>query len=206
MTEVRVPVFLYQGSLCSTARDPGKHLFVLSAPWPTPVGGIVMKSCFACQVLCVHGDAVEYAFCQLTQDVVGSYESLVLALETRFQDRRPAASYLAQLESRRCQPSEKLTEYIADLRKLVIKGYPTADESTRETLVLHHFLKGLPDRQAAVSVGMTNPTTVEEARTALETYGSLRDEAPKPPKARVCRIGRSIVFGIRHQSRAAQFR
>ena len=28
-------------------------LFVLSVPWPTPVGGIVMKSCFTCQVLCV---------------------------------------------------------------------------------------------------------------------------------------------------------
>ena len=96
--------------------------------------------------------------------MVGSYESLVLALEARFQDRRPA---------------------VADLQKLVIKGYPTADESTSETLVLHHFLKGLPDRQAAVSVGMTNPTTVEEARTALETYGSLRDKDPKPPKARV---------------------
>ena len=78
-------------------------------------------------------------------------------------------SYLAQLEGRRQQPQEKLSEYVADLRKLVIKGYPTANESTKETIVLHHFLKGLPDRQAAISVGMTNPTTVEEARTALDT-------------------------------------
>ena len=104
--------------------------------------------------------------------------SLVRTLETR----RPVALYLAQLESHHCQPLEKLTEYIADLRKLVIKGYPTADDSTRETLLLHHFFKGLPDCQAAVSVGMTNPTMVEEARTALETYDTVQDEAPKPPK------------------------
>ena len=61
------------------------------------------------------------------------------------------------------KPQEKLSEYIADLRKLVIKGYPTANESTRETIMLHHFLKGLPDCQAAMSVGRTNPRTVEEA-------------------------------------------
>ena len=129
-------------------------------------------------------DAAEYAFSQLTPDVVGSYDSLVCTLEAKFQDGCPVASYLAQLESRRCQPSEKLTEYIADLRKLVIKGYPTADDSTRETLLLHHFLRGLPDHQAAISVSMINSTTVEEARIALETDGSLQDEAPKPPKVR----------------------
>ena len=69
-------------------------------------------------------------------------------------------------------------------RKLVIKGYSTADGTTRETLLLHHFPKWLPDRQAAISVGLTHPTTVEEARTTLETYGSLRNEAPMSPKLR----------------------
>ena len=141
----------------------------------------------------LRGDAAEYAFCQLTPDVLGSYGNLVLALEVRFQERRAVASYLAQLEGRRQQQDEKLSEYIADLRKLVIKGYPTANESTRETIVMHHFLKGLPDRQAAVSVGMTNPTTVEDARTALDTYQSLKDEVSKPPRVRAVQGGEEFV-------------
>ena len=57
----------------------------------------------------LRGDAVEYAFCQLAPDIVSSYRKLVLALEARFQERRAIASYLAQLESRRQQPGEKLS-------------------------------------------------------------------------------------------------
>ena len=45
----------------------------------------------------LRGDAAEYAFCQLTPDVVGSYDSLVCTLEATFQDCDPVASYLAQL-------------------------------------------------------------------------------------------------------------
>ena len=97
------------------------------------------------------------------------------------QERRAVASYLALLESSQ-QSGEKLSEYIADLWRLVIEGYPTTNDSTRKAIALHQFLKRLPDRQAAVSVGMTHPTTVEAARTALDTYQILREESSKLPK------------------------
>ena len=34
-------------------------------------------------------------------------------------------------------------------------------------------------------MGITCPETVEDARTALDTYTSLHDEDAKPPKARM---------------------
>ena len=74
------------------------------------------------------------------------------------------------------QAKEKLADYVADIKRLVIKGYPTADAQTREKINVRHFLKGLPDQQTAVSVGMREPATIDEARQILEMYNSLRDE------------------------------
>ena len=62
------------------------------------------------------------------------------------------------------------------MKKLVIKGYPTADAQTREKINVRHFLKGLTDQQMGVSVGMREPASIDEARQILEMYNSLRDE------------------------------
>lgn len=101
---------------------------------------------------------------------------MILALETHYRERSNSFSYLAAPEGHKLQPKEKLAEYLSDIRKLVIKGYPTADDITRETIYIRHFIKGLLDQQAALHIGMKDPKTIEEARTILETYNSLRDE------------------------------
>lgn len=128
----------------------------------------------------LRSEAAEYAFEQLPANVVSDFEKLVAALDSRFAEKRTTASYLAQLEARKMQTKEKVAEYIADIKRLVIKGYPTADSGTRETIGLRYFLKGLPDSQTAVAVGMKNPQTLEEARTALDTYTSLKEETKSP--------------------------
>ena len=79
---------------------------------------------------------------------------------------------------------ESLTEYTADIRQLVVKGYPTADEQTRETIALGHFVKGLNDHQMVLSVGKCDPKTIEEARTAAEMYLALREETGKGVKVK----------------------
>lgn len=132
----------------------------------------------------LRGDASEYAFTQLPKSVVDDYESFVLALETRYKEKRTTASYLAELESRKLDSKEQVSEYIATIKKLVLKAYPTADAKTRETIGLRHFLKGLPDQQMAIAVGMKNPKNLEDAREALDTYTSLRDEVNAKAKVR----------------------
>ena len=57
-------------------------------------------------------DAAEYAFAQLSSDVVNSFELLELALDARFAEKRTAASYLASLEAHKLQPKEMLSEYV----------------------------------------------------------------------------------------------
>ena len=121
------------------------------------------------------GKAAEFVFQQLDPSTINDFEKLISALESRFAERRTQNAWLALLEAKKLSPKDSLTEYVADIRRLVMRGYPTADETTRESIALRHFLKGLPDQQTTVAIGMTNPKTLEEARTAVENFTSLRE-------------------------------
>lgn len=140
---------------------------------------------------CLRGEAAEYAFGQLPQDTLGDFSQLERALEARYKEKRTSSSYVAELENRRMQTKEKLADYVADIKRLVIKGYPTADAQTREKINVRHFLKGLPDQQMAVAVGMREPATIDEARQILEMYNSLRDEV-KGTRVRIVQSGEEI--------------
>ena len=132
------------------------------------MGGAKRKSCFQLtNSLC--DEATKYTFGFLPNESFQSFDVLVAALELHFKDRSPVTSYLAQLEVRKLQPREKVSEFLADIRRLVLRNYSTADDRTRETIGVQHFLKGLPDQNIAVAVGIKDPQTLEEARTAWES-------------------------------------
>ena len=124
----------------------------------------------------LRGEAAEYVFNQLSTEITRSFDGLIRALESRFRERRTSASYLNELENRKLLGKERLLEYVADIKRPVIKGYPTADELTRETITVRYFLRGLSDQQLAVAVGMKDPKTIDDAREMVETYNSLRDD------------------------------
>ena len=86
---------------------------------------------------------------------------------------------------------EKLADYVADIKRLVIKGYPTADAQIREKINVRHFLKRLPDQQTGMSVGMGELATIDEARQILEMYNSLRDEV-KNNRVRAVQPGKGM--------------
>ena len=132
----------------------------------------------------LRGEAAEYVFNQLSTEITRSFDSLIRALESRFRERRTSASYLNELENRKLLGKERLLEYVADIKRLVIKGYPTADELTRETISVRYFLRGLSDQQLAVSVGMKDPKTIDDAREMVETYNSLRDDVSRSQRVR----------------------
>ena len=91
-----------------------------------------------------------------------------------------------ELENRKLAHKEKLLEYAADIRRLVIKGYPTADELTRETINVRYFLQGLSDQQLAIAVGMKNPQIIDDALEMVKTYNSRRDDVGRTQK--VCTV------------------
>ncbi len=125
-------------------------------------------------------EAAEYAYSVLPQEVLNSLQLLERALEDRFGEKYSPNTYLAALEQRKLGLKESLAEYSADIKRLVLKGYQTADAITREIIGLRYFIKGLSDQQMTIAVGMRNPTTIDEAKEAVETFLTLRDEMGKP--------------------------
>ncbi len=125
-------------------------------------------------------EAAEYAFEVLPGHILNSVDLLQQALQERFGERKTTNAYLSLLENKKLAPKETLSEYAADIRRLVSKGYPTADGQTHETIALRHFIKGLTDQNMIVAVGMKDPKTLDDARAAVEMYLSLKDEMGKP--------------------------
>ena len=124
-------------------------------------------------------EAAEYVYSVIPQEALSSLELLKEQLKERFGEKRSPNAYLAELEQKKLGSKELLAEYVSDIKRLVLKGYPTADTNTRETIGLRHFIRGLSDQQMIIAVGMRNPKTIEAAKEALETYLTLRDELGK---------------------------
>ena len=187
---VRITRYSCRVRHCSTVKHHGKASFNLLKHWRSLANGIKNEKIFRL-TSCLRGEAAEYVFGQLPQDTLGDFAQLERALEARYKEKRMSSSYVVELENRRMQAKEKMADYVADIKRLVIKGYPTADAQTREKINVKQFLKGLPDQQMAVAVVMREPATTDEARQILEMYNSLKDEV-KGSRVRIVQPGEDI--------------
>ena len=137
------------------------------------------------------GEAAEYIFRQPNFEEL-SFTQLLADLERRFGERKRTNSYLAQLDSRKLKQEESLAEFVADIRNLTNMGYPTGDEKTKEIIAIRHFIRGLGDPQLAMTVGMKEPESLEEARDIVEIFRSLQEENT-PPSLRARQVGMDAV-------------
>ena len=71
------------------------------------------------------------------------YDGLVIVLKARYKEHGTMTSYmyLAELGSRKLDQKEKLSEYVCDLKRLIIKGFSIAYGATRDAIGLRYFLK-----------------------------------------------------------------
>ena len=77
--------------------------------------------------------------------------------------------------------SETTAEYATDLKRLVVKSFHHADQTTRDAIGFKQFLRGLPDQSMVSQVGiMAIPPTVDKARAALDQLLNLRDNVCTP--------------------------
>jgi hypothetical protein len=134
----------------------------------------------------LRGEALEYYSHQMSEAEKQTFETAVEALGHRFKEKKALSTYRAQLKNRRLHPKESTTQFVADLKKLVVRAYPGVTGEGRASLVLSHFLEGLPDTNAARTIAVQNPQTTEEALSLYETYTSYNSpsEVPRPPRAR----------------------
>jgi len=95
----------------------------------------------------------------------GDYEALKNALTQNFCPPQQVHLYQVQLKTRKRQTNESLPELGRDIIRLTRLAYPTADQSTRETIGISSFLDALqgPALEIRLAVSQGHPTTVLEA-------------------------------------------
>ena len=98
------------------------------------------------------------------------YESLVLALSSRFEPDYQADMYLAQIRNRTRQKSESLPELGQAIKRLARYALPSAPSSVRQWLSLTQFTEALNNESLEYAVKQARPKTVDEAvKVAMET-------------------------------------
>lgn len=111
-------------------------------------------------------ETADYAFRQVFNDILLNCQKLKSSMEKRFREKRSASSHVNKHR-------ENMAEYVPEIKRLVLKGCPTADSMTID---LNHFLNSLLATQAALHPGMKDQKSIEDLS---ETYQSLREEVSR---------------------------
>jgi hypothetical protein len=106
------------------------------------------------------------------------YNALVHRLTMRFEPEDLTAMYQSQLKSRKRKRNESIPELVHDLKRLVRKAFPGADEVTRNYLAVASFMAALNDRQQELFVYQKEPRTVEDAGKAAMNYEAFESARP----------------------------
>ena len=93
--------------------------------------------------------AIEF-YHSLDDETKNDYKSLRNAFEKQYLE--PLEFFRGALRKRTQRESEKVTEFLADLKLLAKKAYPDGSEENREHLVMQAFLEGLLDQNVRLEI------------------------------------------------------
>lgn len=131
----------------------------------------------------LEGDAL-----QVLLDVKGSkvYSSQALhqALFRRFGDTTPPTALRQQFQEHTLQPKV----FMADLRHLAQRSYPTFSEHVRDALVLDAFIRGLTPDRLRQQVRIAQLSSLDEALDQAQVIEGILDERSSGV------VGHSMVF------------
>ena len=115
----------------------------------------------------------------LGQEERRDYEKVVHALRQHFCPAEKVYTYQAELQARRLQPAESLTDLAREIQCKARLAYPEAGTVTLESLMRSHFCNSLTNREMKISVSQGHPRTLTQALALAVEYESiiLADEA-----------------------------
>ena len=146
------------------------------------------------------GQALEF-YATLTPEIHKDFDKLTLALCKEFKNLQTERMAALKLRHRRMQPNETVNQYVADLRRLAKRAYPSLDQDGKDHFLCDAFIFGLypealvsavldrdPDSfrsavEIANRIDARRKLTEEEARLrAAEAASQARQGEPKPEK------------------------
>ena len=123
----------------------------------------------------MEGEAADFVFHQMDEYTRQSFSRVECALEKRYGDHQSTAVHFAKLEVVKLGPKDSVAKYEVDIKYLVRKCYPQADDATRDSISLRHFINGLTNPEMKRGVVMKEPTTMAQARSSVEMFLSMED-------------------------------
>ena len=127
----------------------------------------------------LEGDAGEFVYGELPQEITCNFRKLIDELESRFRMVETHKTYEAQFSKRNQLPGETTEEYAANLKRLYDKAHVKRNPESRREGLLRRFLNGLADDQARFEVEYhKDPSNIDEAVSHVVNYM----EARKTPK------------------------
>ena len=100
----------------------------------------------------LQGQAGEFVFGQLCQQIRGNFPQLTEELQNRFRKVETSKVFGVQFSHRDQKPGETVENYAAELKRLYEKAYGRRDEQTRREDLLRRFLDGIYDEGARFHV------------------------------------------------------
>ena len=115
--------------------------------------------------------AGDFVFTQLPTDYLRDYELVISEITNRFRVIETPEVYVARFNSRDQQASEKIEDYVAELKRLFGKGFGHCDETTRRFFLKRRFLEGIRDQEASKQVQLNwKPRDIDEAACHFVSY------------------------------------
>ena len=112
----------------------------------------------------LEGTAAQFAFTQLTPDILNDYGELLHEMNCRFRVIETPRSFAAKFSRRSQKPNESVEDFAADLKKLYDKAHGYRDRRTRDEDLVRRFLDGLHDDQVRFKVEYhKDPRNIDEA-------------------------------------------
>ena len=103
-----------------------------------------------------------------------TWEDLVKKLETKYEPKYQKAVYQAMLRCRTRKASESLPDLMSDIKRMIRRAYPTADDKMKEELCVEHFKESLDNARMEWAVHNKSEITSDGALAAAMNYEAFQ--------------------------------
>lgn len=139
----------------------------------------------------LEGQAAQFVFTQLPQDVMHNYNLLIGELNSRFRVIETAKSFASKFAHRYQRQGESVEEYAANLRELYDRAHARRDKKTRDEDLVRRFLDGLRDEEARFEIEFhKDPSTLDEAVYYAVTFSEVRKSQDSERRRKLARVVR----------------
>ena len=127
----------------------------------------------SCLFAHLQGPALEVA-CNLPDNELENYVSLVTALKNQFGPAKQSELHLADLRNRTKNPEESYRELGRDIRKMSNLAYSDASYEERERLARVHFIDAITDNEMKFLILQRESNTLDEAIQLAEKLAGYK--------------------------------